>query len=89
MQSGPKNTAKILTLDRCGDRAGGPSFLLRTLHEISGFHFLEPQPSFSGVPVFVQSIKPRQTLISTTWTLHRPSADLQDRKEPPETSVPS
>lgn len=27
MQSGPKNTAKILTLDRCGDRAGGPSFL--------------------------------------------------------------
>jgi hypothetical protein len=48
MQSGPKNTAKILTLDRCGDRAGGPSFLLRTLHEISGFHFLEPQLSFSA-----------------------------------------
>lgn len=50
MQRGPKNTAKTSTLEQwhCGDRAGGPSFLRRTLHEISGVHFLEPQLSFSA-----------------------------------------
>lgn len=76
MQSGQKNTAKLLTLEQ---RAVATErevrlFSVGPCERSAAFIFSSRSFHFLRVPVFVQFIKPRQTLFSTAWTLRSDQA---------------